>query len=164
MNIKLVIILLAIFGALYFGYPKYQDKKIATEIRTELKKPIDNKLPANLTSEMSANIENNYPIIDYQIRLKNLTKSEYSPEIIEKMKTAGFISSCETFYDMGKKTNEYGRKMLATIAKEDQIQISYTVKDKLGDLIYEDKRPVSSCTNFNSLEAGGIPYIPAPLN
>lgn len=158
-----LIILLAIFGALYYGYPKYQDKKLAEQIRTELKKPIYDKLPANVASEMSLNIENNYPVINYQIKLKNFTKSQYPPDIIKKMKTVGFISSCEAFYGLSKKTNEYGRKMLATIAKEDQIQISYTVKDKLGGVIYEDKRPVSSCENFNTLEAGGMPYIPKPL-
>ncbi|WP_019518632.1 hypothetical protein [Faucicola boevrei] len=158
-----LIILLAIFGALYYGYPKYQDKKLAEQIRTELKKPIYDKLPANVASEMSLNIENNYPVINYQIKLKNFTKSQYPPEIIKKMKTVGFISSCKALYDLGTKTNEYGREMLATIIKEDQIQISYTVKDKLGDLVYEDKRPVSSCTNFDTLEAGGIPYIPEPL-
>ncbi len=27
MNLNRVVVLLAIFGALYYGYPKYQDKK-----------------------------------------------------------------------------------------------------------------------------------------
>lgn len=164
MNINRVVILLAIFGALYYGYQKYQDKKLAEQIRTELKKPIYDKLPANVASEMSANIENNYPAINHNIRLKNFRKSDYNQEMIDKMKTIGFLSSCETFYhEFAQEQNEYARKLLAKIVKEDQIQISYTVKDKLGDVIYEDKRLVSSCTNFDTLEAGGMPYIPEPL-
>lgn len=38
MNLKLTVFLLVIFAALYYGYPKYQDKKVIEQIRTELKK------------------------------------------------------------------------------------------------------------------------------
>lgn len=164
MNIKLVVILLAIFGALYYGYPKYQDKKLAEQIRADLKKPINDNLPSELKSQMIASIENNYPTIRYSINLKQANKSDFDQKTIDQMKTAGFISSCEAFYGIGSKSNEYFREMLAKIVKEDNMQITYTVKDKIGELVYEDTRPITDCTNFNTLEAGGIPYIPAPLN
>lgn len=153
------IILLMIFGGLYFGYEKYEDHKLAKHIRTQLKKPINMPMPPEMEAVMNTSVTNNYPILNFNIAFKELSKSDLNQAQIEQMKKMSFMGSCQGFYRTAQKDSEYGRKMVAKIAKEDQITIVYSVKDKADQIIFESKNPISSCPNFNTLEAGGSPAL-----
>lgn len=169
MNLKLTVFLLLIFAALYYGYPKYQDKKVIEQIRTELKKPISQSefmgaAPPEIANQLNASLVNNYPTLNFTIRLKQINKSDLNKTIINDMKDGGFIGACGGFYkNAGKQPNAYAREMLAKVVKEDNVTMSYLVKDKIGKEILTFSRPISDCPNFSTLEAGGIPYIPAPI-
>lgn len=170
MNINRVVILLAIFGALYYGYPKYQDKKFAEQIRTELKKPISeeqfmsgSKLPEEQKKQIFASLDNNYPNINFNIRFRKINKSDLGKDTIEQMKKMAFYGACQGFYEMGNQNNEYARKMMAKIVKEDKVFINYNVKDKLGTVILDIKNPMTDCYGFAQFEQGQIPSMPADI-
>lgn len=164
------IILLAIFGALYYGYPKYQDKKLAEQIRTELKKPISqeqfmssSKLPAEQKKQIFASLDNQYPNINFNLQFRQLNKTDLDKNAIEQMKKMAFFGACQGFYQMSSQNNEYARKMMAQIVKEDKVFINYSVKDKLGKVILDIKNPMTDCYGFSELEEGRIPSIPADI-
>lgn len=164
------IILLAIFGALYYGYPKYQDKKLAEQIRTELKKPISqeqfmssSKLPAEQKKQIFASLDNQYPNINFNLQFRQLNKTDLDKNTIEQMKKMAFFGACQGFYQMSSQNNEYARKMIAQIVKEDKVFINYSVKDKLGKVILDIKNPMTDCYGFSEFEEGRIPSIPADI-
>lgn len=165
-----LLVLIAIFGALYYGYPKYQDKKLAEQIRTELKKPISqeqfmsgSKLPAEQKKQISASLDNHYPNINFNIRFKQLKQTDLDKNTIEQMKKLAFYGACQGFYEMGGKSNEHARKMMAKIIKEDKVFINHHFKDKLGKVILDTKNPMTDCYGFEQFEQGKIPSMPADI-
>ncbi len=170
MNLNRVIVLLAIFGALYYGYPKYQDKKMVEQIRAALKKPISeeqfmlgSKLPEEQKKQIFASLDNNYPNIDFNIRLRQINKSDLDKETVERMEKMAFYGACQGFYENGRENSEYARKMMAKIVKEDKVFINYHVKDKLGKVILDIKNPMTDCYGFAQFEQGQIPSMPADV-
>lgn len=170
MNLNRVVILLVIFGALYYGYPKYQDKKVTEQIRTGLKTHINNnsltgEIPPEMAQHLNASMSNNYPNLNFKLRFKQFNKTDFNEQIIKDMESAAFIGTCGGFYKDFAQTevNDYSREMLAKVVKEDKISIHYEVKDKMDKKVFEFSRPLSECPNFDTLEAGGIPHIPASI-
>lgn len=161
------IILLVIFGALYYGYPKYQDKKLAEQIRTELKKPVSSdalmqssKMPPELKQHLIASIENRYPTLHFQVMFKMVNKSDFNKNDIDAMKKLAFTGACQGFYGNVSQGSEHQRKIAAKIIKEDQIKLSYTLKDKMGQVVFEHTDLMSNCYGFSQFELGKIPSQP----
>lgn len=164
MNATRVFVLLCIFAGLYYGYPKYQDKKIHESIRAGLKQPIKQadfvgQMPPEMKQHIDANMTNNYPNIELNVRFRKLSKSAFDSKMIAQMKSGGFDGMCDSVYKQASKYNNSEHiRFLAKILKEDNVKMTYTVKDVMNKVIVQDSAYIKDCYDFAKLEQGNIPY------
>ncbi|MFB2538564.1 MULTISPECIES: hypothetical protein [unclassified Acinetobacter] len=114
--------------------------------------------PPEVAAQLDASMDNKYPVLNFDVRFKQIKKSDFTEDMIGQMKTDSFVGACEGFYKNAGKRDEYSRKMLAKIVKEDQVKIHYLVKDSIGQVIFEDTNSISNCFDFEKFEFGNIPY------
>lgn len=149
MNNKFVIVGILIIGALYFLYPKYQEKQFENKIRERSKNlKVDEGIRqaiANLPIEGS--MLNQYPELLVYIRMIDFTGSEIPAQAREMIKNI----PCRNL-QMFKGKGEIVIKANANVFEEDRVAWTYTVQNKYGKELLKHRQVVAECPNFNEFK------------
>ncbi|WP_291374232.1 hypothetical protein [Acinetobacter sp. UBA6720] len=161
MNIKFVAVGLVIIGVLFGGTELYWKKQFEQQARDHFKNisfvQSVNEAMARTNLPLQVDALNQYPHTLVYVNLtQNLPASVDQADLMTQMEKLHHQMSCGYFDYLQQKEAEdkhkdFG-KAVVTVVEEDQLAISYILKNKQGKVWYEQKQILSQCPEFIELK------------
>lgn len=156
MNIKFVVIGVAVIAALYFGTEKYWQHEFEEQERNILKNLAftPEMLNASKGLPIKGDILNQYPNIFFYMSFTQDfpqgTEATIKPKLLENSQKL----ACGPFSKLYQQDNKYNDKAKAIISviEKDNVAMTYIVKNRLGSVLMEHKQVLSQCPEFQLLK------------
>ncbi len=161
MNVKFVVGGLAVIGTLFLGNELYWGHKFEQQAREDFKKiGITPDMQAAMGSmPLKVDVLNQYPNIHYYMNFtRDIPESDidFNNSKYYVFKQTSNALSCGYFNHIMsmESDSKYKDKSKAVIkvVEQDKVTISHTIKDRRGEVLYEQKQVLSECPNFATLK------------
>ncbi|MCH7315162.1 hypothetical protein [Acinetobacter sp. ANC 3882] len=156
MNFKFVVGGVAIIAALYFGTEKYWQYEFEEQERNSLKNlAITPEMQtASKGLPIKSDILNQYPNIFFYMNFTQDLPQEAEAFIKPKLLENSQKLACGYFSQLPQQDNKYKDKAKAVVSviEQDNVVMTYIVKNRLGNVLMEHKQVLSQCPEFQVLK------------
>lgn len=145
-----IILLVIVFLALYFGYPKYEEYRFVEEVREQIRTG-HTEMPEFTGLPIKATLTEDYPLTLMTFHLTDLAYHDLSPAIKIQLRKQIKAIPCRNLHVFEEASQAYV-KALTQVYEEDNKMMKIMLRDKHDEYIMDHSQLISECSQFSELK------------